>query len=152
MRFLLIPSICFILTFSGCGSGLGEQSEFDSLVDEVWLDINAGELKNAVEYLQAGGKHYDIVPGTTVDQDFVIPLCLKLESEYKVECQALLYDDDSLGEFTDVILVKLPVNPADRNGIASLLAEADELFPGRIEQEWGHKWLALNYADAESFD
>jgi hypothetical protein len=115
------------------------------LVDDVWLDTNEAELVDAVEYLASGGVHFDIVEGTSVDKEHVIPLVNRLKTQFEVPCYAVLYDDDSAGQFTTEILVRLPVDPGKRGGIRSAIQSADEQFPGEIVQEWGRKWLAFSF-------
>lgn len=131
------------LILCGCGK---TDSEFDSLVDEIWIDQNEGRLVPAAEYLRGGGLHFDIAGDTTVDRDLVIPLCEQIEQQHGAKCFALLYDDDdSRGEFTTEILVQLALS-SDRSGIHDAIAAADEQFEGRITQQWGvAKWMTFSF-------
>lgn len=132
-----------VLGFAGCG---GSNNEFDSLVDEVWLDVNAGKLVNATEYLRGDGWHYSPTDETNVDRDLVIPLCLEIEQQHSAKCYGILYDDDSDGDFTSEILVKLSPS-SNRTGIRKAIEAADARFDGSISQMWGNKWLAFSFDD-----
>ncbi len=137
----LLGVLGLVLGLAGCGGGYDH--EFDSLVDEVWLDINAGKLVDATEYLRGDGWHYD-AHDTSVDRDLVIPLCQEIEQQHSAKCYGILYDDDSAGEFTSEILVKLSPS-SNRNGIRKAIEAADSRFDGRIIQMWGNKWLAFSF-------
>ena len=127
----------------GCGN---TDSEFDSLVDEIWINQNEGRLVPAAEYLRGGGLHYDLAGDTTVDRDVVIPLCEQIELQHGAKCFALLYDDDSRGEFTSEILVQLALS-SDRSGIQDAITAADEQFEGHITQQWGvAKWMTFSFS------
>jgi hypothetical protein len=125
------------------------KAEFDSLVDDVWLGVNGDQQRNAVEFLSQGGQHCD-VPGsgqtTSIDKEHVLPLMQKLQNELKVEPQALISIDE---DFAWQIIVKLPMDPLARNAVQKALNEADARYPGTIETEWGHKWLAINFLESE---
>lgn len=129
-----------VLVVAGC---VNYDSEFDSLVDEIWLAQNEGRLVDAVEYLEGKGWHYSPVD-ETVDRDHVIPLCRQIETEHGAECHGLLYNDDSAGEFTSEILVRLS-GSSDRNGIRNALGAADAKFDGQISQTWGNKWMTFSF-------
>lgn len=131
------------LLVAGCAD---YDSEFDSLVDDIWLDVNAGRLVDAAEFLEGPGWHYDTTDETTVDEDLVIPLCREIEEEFSAECDAVLYDDDSAGEFTTEILVKLSPS-SDRAGIRSAVEAADAKFAGEVTQQWGVQWMAFSFVD-----
>jgi hypothetical protein len=115
-------------------------------VDEVWLDINAEELRNASDYLSGGGSHYDVGGLTRVDAELVIPLCDRIERECNAQCFALLFDDDSAGAFTIEILVRLSPR-SHRRRIAAAIAEADQRFHGNIQQTWGSKWMSFSFLE-----
>jgi len=120
------------------------QAEFDSLVDDVWLDLNAGRLEDAVAYFEGGGKHVDVAPGTSVDQDFTLPLCRELNQIDGVTVQALLFDDDT-SSFASSLLVALPSNSSSRSEIEKIINSTDENYSGTIDQEWGNKWLSITF-------
>lgn len=133
-----------LLMTLGCGMATTPEAEFDSLVEEVWLDVNQGNLVDAVDYLSNGGTHHDVTPDTTVDQDFTLPLCRKLNELEGITVQALLYDDDTAG-FTTDLMIELPAEPATRSKIQSIITEMDEEYSGTINNEWGYKWLAITF-------
>ena len=135
--------VAWLVLLAGC---IGWDGGFDSLVDEVWLDINAGELRNASEYLQAGGSHYDMDDSTRVDIEHVVPLCDRIERECAAECFAILFDDDSEGTFTIDILVRLS-RGSHRGRIVAAIAEAEKRFPGKIDQTWGTRWMTFSFVD-----
>ncbi len=137
-----LGSMVLAVVLTGCGH---TDSEFDSLVDEIWIDQNEGQLVPAVEYLKGDGWHYDGTGETTVDLDIVVPMCEEIEQKYNAKCYGILYDDDSAGEFITEVLVRLSLS-SDRSGIRNAIAAADAKFEGDVTQQWGSaKWLAISF-------
>lgn len=129
------------------------KAEFDSLVEDIWIDLNEGKLVDAVEYLEGGGQHYNVgeSDAESIDRTVLLPLCERLRDEYDVKPQALI--DADLG-FASMILVKLPGNPLTHSAIETVIADADADFEGTIDAEWGHVWLAISLLEpgAEEYD
>lgn len=140
---LVVTIIGLLVSGVGCGPS---RSEVDSLIEEVWLDINQGELQNVVEYLKGGGLHFDVGGQTTVDQDYVIPLCERIQNELGAECFAIFFDDSVQRDFTSEILIKMN-SRTDKSGIRKALAATEQAFGGHINTLWGNKWLSISFTE-----
>jgi hypothetical protein len=127
---------------AGCGQGIDSRSHLDDLINSVWLvDF---ETRNAIEYLETGGAHYDYLEsdGTTVDADVVLPLLKRLQDEFQVETLAVLETDQN---WAWVLLVRLPANPLARQQIEAAVRESSAGFD--VSLEWGYQWLAIDFIE-----
>lgn len=149
-RLRLVISFTLLVVFisNGCNpSAAVNEKEFDSLVDDVWLADGSAQLKDAEEYLGAGGKHHDVDGRTQVDRDHVLPLVRRLKKEFQVKCHAVIFDDDTR-TFASEILVRLPADSSTRSKIKQMIDAADAKYPGSIKQQWGRKWLGISFRPA----
>ena len=99
----------------GCGN---QRAEIDSLVEEVWIEINQDQQIDAVEYLANGGRHYD--PGLSaqpddVDRTVILPLMKRLKDEFKAQPWAHIQPNE--GDYAWTFCVRLPAGGAGRSGI-----------------------------------
>ncbi len=126
----------------GCGDD--PESELDNLVERVWMEDFPH--KDAIEFLEAGGTHYDTRYGhhENVDQQYVIPLLKRLSDETNVE--PLAFVDEDLN-WAWALIIRLPSDESAHSQIQSLIDAADTEFPGIIETEWGHQTLRLSFVD-----
>lgn len=132
----------FVLLIVGC-SQVDPKADFDSLVEDVWLDLNEPQQLDAIAYLEGGGRHYDVAfdgGATEVDRTILLPLLRRLKTEFEVEPIALVKPRQ---DFATAILVKLPADRATQRSIERAIQEADEEFTDEIWTEWGHRWLAI---------
>jgi hypothetical protein len=137
------------LTLFGCGQGIDSKAHLDGLINDIWLvDF---DTRDAIEYLQNGGTHYDYIEsdGTTVDADVVLPLLTRLRDEFQTEIVAVLETEMN---WAWVLLVKLPANPVARQQIDDVVQEAANAFEGVISTEWGYQWLAIDFASNQLSD
>lgn len=142
-----LPALAVLLAAtSGCLQGTHEKADLDDLIDDVWLvDF---ETQDAIEFLERGGTHYDSLgdDARTVDAEVVLPFLVRLRDEFQVGTVAVLETDEN---WAWVLLVKLPANPGTRQQIEEAIRQTDASFDGVISTEWGHRWLAINFAETE---
>lgn len=141
---VLRPLIAMLaaLLLTGCWAfDLGDtKAEHDDYVEE---SIRVTEQRKAVDFLSSGGVYFDADDDVIkADQEIVLPLCQRLQSEFKLEPLILVETDDEQ-EYAYDLVVKVPADAVVRNSIQTAIQEADSRFEGSIETEWGHKWLSI---------
>lgn len=138
-------ALCLLL--AGCTS---QQAQVDSLVEEVWIDINQDRRIDAVDYLSGGGKHYDPyfdARPDDVDRSVILPLMKRLRDDFKAQPWAHVQDDD---DYAWCFCVRLPAGGGARSAVARAVREADAGFEGQIDAMWGNRWLVLTFENDEA--
>jgi hypothetical protein len=80
-----------------------------------------------------------------VDQEHVRPLLELLQQQYRVSATALIVQDL---HWSWTLLLRLPPGDDVRTAVGRAITAADAKFPGIIQTEWGHQWLAVEFVDA----
>lgn len=133
---------------AGCGAG--ERAEFDSLVDEIWLDFNEGRLVDAVEYVEGGQVvwcDYEEPENRRIGREVIAPMAAAIESEHGTEVHALLRD----GLCID-LLVDRRTGDASESDLRAAFEAADAKFDGRVVSNWGHRWVSVQFTSPEGFE
>lgn len=137
---LLMP----VMMVCGCGSSAITNAEaLDKQIEERWMANR--NVVDAITFLEGGG-HYenlsddDEVP---IDKQYVLPLIKRFRDEFSLNPVAVLDNPQS----AMAILVELPADPAIRKRLGTALQDADEAFPGLLMDNWGEKWLSLDFLD-----
>jgi hypothetical protein len=137
-------AVLVLCLLAGCTS---RQAEIDSLVEEVWIDINQDRRIDAVEYLTQGGKHtepWKAAGPDDLDRTVVLPLMKRFKEEFRAEPWAHLQEPD---DFAWTFCVRLPASGGARSGMARAIREAESRFEGTIETTWGNRWLVIDFID-----
>lgn len=137
------PLILVLLLCTGCrpndsdeyGFG-GGRSEFDSLVDEVWL-VDNFEQVDALEYLE--GDQELIIGHPELDQEYIVPLCKTL-NEMGATTYALVPMYEDRGFAIDILV---DVSKVSDGKVRDAIETTDESFPGEMRTAWGHRWMTF---------
>jgi hypothetical protein len=141
-----VRSLLIMVAAAACGCGNSAHTQavaLDKQIEEKWMANR--KVIDAVQFLEGGG-HYenlgddDEVP---IDTPFVLPLIKRFRDEFSLSPVAVLDDPQS----AMAILVELPSDPAVRKRIGEVLQQADDAFPGLLLDNWGKKWLSLDFLD-----
>lgn len=141
------PLFCAALLMAmsaGCGStSISDPVALDKQIEEKWL--TGREMVDAIEFLERGGQYENLgIPDEApVDQDHVLPLLKRIRDELSLNPVAVLLTP----ERAMAILVLNPSAPAKRNRLRDLMQAADDEFPGLLMDNWGEKWLSLDFLD-----
>lgn len=141
------PLFCAVMLMAmsaGCGStSISDPVALDKQIEEKWL---AGrEMVDAIEFLERGGQYenLEIPDAAQIDQDHVLPLLKSIRDELSLNPMAVLLTP----ERAMAILIDNPSAPAKRNRLRDLMQAADDKFPGLLIDNWGEKWLSLDFLD-----
>lgn len=120
------------------------QAIFDLQLEEQWL--SGRELTNAAKFFSAGGQLENSGSSQeSIDQKYVRPLITQLEERHGLEMQVLLELDDAQHAYA--LVAEVPADRATRNAIRTTVLETAEQFPGLLYQNWGHRWMTLEFFD-----
>jgi hypothetical protein len=121
------------------------QALFDEQLESEWL--SGRELADAGEFFARGGVYENtgISAGTTIDQQYVLPLIRQLEEKHGLELQVLLELNDP--RHACGLVAEVPQDRSGRNAIRTTVLETADVFPGLLYQHWGHRWLTLEFLD-----
>jgi hypothetical protein len=147
MKLISTGIVLAALSLGGCSELRTERQEFDSLVEEVWVEDF--EFERAVDFLARGGKHFPFNP--TADKEFVIPLCEQIES-LGAKCHAM-YGEFESQDIIAWVLVELPRGENVESQVRELIAEADARCDiATIGQEWGNRWMTFHFDEFPDAD
>lgn len=140
----LLLSVVLIVVCSGCGSSpVIDPVALDTQIEEQWL---AGrETADAVEFLEKGGQYENkgLPEEVPIDQVYLLPLLKKIQKELSLKTVAVLLKP----ERAMAVVVLIPAKPADRNRLRELVQATHDEFPGLLLDNWGEKWLSLDFLD-----
>lgn len=123
---------------------------FDHTVDHEWRPVYLSV--EAIAHLQSG-KPYQFDPDfdeVDYDQSFLLPLLMRLRDEVGIHWEGLAYPDEP--ERLYAVIGLLPAERSARGRIEAILKEEDEKFAGAIFDQWGHRWLGLDYYSPDDID
>ena len=130
----------------GCGKApILDAKALDSQIEESWMANR--KMVDAIPFLERGG-HYENhgdkaeVP---VDRPHVLPLLKRIRDELALKPVAILEGPD----LAMAILVEIPKDPAQRKRLRDMMQPADDAFPGLLMDNWGQKWLSLDFLDEQ---
>ncbi len=134
------------LCAAGCGSQDLKEVGDEFVRQKVLADANKRE---AIPFFEKQGRFIDAEGGTTtVDRDVVLPLLKQLREVAPTEQWVTLKPDET----ALYLLIELPDNAHTVDRMAKAVEEADANFSGFIAQQWGHKWLSINFYDKETYE
>jgi hypothetical protein len=137
---------------AGCMSfDLGDsKADLDEYVDET---LTYTEQRKATDYFSSGGSYWadGSDESNKLDREVLLPLCQRLESEFKAETFALVSTDDGT-TYTEALAMKAPADAAVRNSIDAAVKEADGRYDGSITVDWGNKWATIDVEDPEDLE
>lgn len=128
----------------GCGSSpVHDTITLDQQIEEQWIAQRT--VVDAIPFLERGGHYEDqeIEKGVSIDKQYVLPLIKQFRDELSLKPLAVLDDP----QFAMAILLELPQDTVQRQKIGHILQQADEAFPGLLMDNWGQKWLSLDFLD-----
>jgi hypothetical protein len=138
---LLLTATVFIQV-AGCGSSaINDPVALDKQIEKDWMPDR--EMVDAISFLEGGGKYEDFDEASTIDQTCVLPLLKRFRDELSLSPRALLEDP----QLAMAILVEVPEDASRRTRLRKMLQEADESFSGLLMDNWGQKWLSLDFLD-----
>jgi hypothetical protein len=153
LTFLLL--LMLLATTSGC------RKDFKKVADKmVEDDILKGRTPvTAIPFFEQGGRYYDEEldeeqsdqsQAINVDRDIVLPMLKRLLETTRTEQWVVPDTNDSQRAFA--LLVALPSNKQTENAMAKVIEEFDAKYDGLILQQWGHKWLSIDFLDKDSVE
>jgi len=152
--------ILVVLSIAGCGFDVGggggggfqpvaSKADIDTAIEEDLADY---QQKPAIECLQSGAEHMT----AEVDKGVLIPLCQRLESEYKVKTIALIDEEEDdkgvMHPYVFEIVVDMPADATAQASVLNAIREADSKYDGRIEITYGVKRLAFVLYEVDEID
>lgn len=140
-RWLILMSLMVALCASGCREDI--KATADERVRETLLDTQ--EKREAIPFLETGGRFKDPDATTTVDRDVVLPLLKRLHEISPTEQWAIIRPNDTTWAFA--LLIELPKDKPTVERMAEVVLEAEGKFSGMILQQWGHEWLSVDFID-----
>lgn len=123
------------------------EARFDTQVDQVWSKDS--KWVDAVQHFEGGGYYADLdeEDEQPIDRPHVLPLLKRLESSFGLEWQAILEKKDP--QYAVAVVARLPADPTCRPRLEEALKNEQKTFPGAILQQWGHKWVSLDFLNEE---
>ena len=117
----------------------------DNMVEENYL--KSEQRCTAIPFFEKGGRYFDDDDSTTVDREILLPLLKQLHDLARSQQWVVPHKDDAKRAFA--ILIELPRDKATLDKMAQTVEKADAQFSGLILQQWGHRWLSLDFVDEE---
>jgi hypothetical protein len=134
------------LTCAGCAPNY--KSIADKQVENSLLARY--EKRDAIEFLDAGGKFFDRDDAVSTDRETVLPMLRRLKEAAATDQWAVLGSKDP--NRATIILIRLPADSKEVDAMARIVEQADESFPGLILQQWGDRWLAIQLIDQQTYE
>ncbi len=131
-------------TCVGCGdSVVSDAAALDTQIEDQWMANR--EVVDAIPFLEKGGMYENVgnkgeVP---IDKPYVLPLLKRIRDELSLKPVAVLEGP----QHAMAILIEIPKDPLKRQRMGDILQKAADSFPGLLMDNWGHKWLSLDYLD-----
>lgn len=138
-----LAALVLILGTLGCRPDYKRTA--DDLVEETYL--GSEQRCNAIPFFEDGGRYFDDDDSTAVDREILLPLLKQLHDVARSQQWVVPHKDDAKRAFA--ILIELPHDKVLFDKMAKRVEEADARFPGLILQQWGHRWLSLDFVDEE---
>ena len=130
----------------GCGSSaISDAAALDTQIEEQWMAQR--QVVDAIPFLERGGRYENLgIQGEVpIDQPHVLPLLKRFRDELSLKPVAVLEGP----QFAMAILVEIPKDPARRKRLRETLQQADDAFSGLLMDNWGQKWLSLDFLDEQ---
>ena len=139
----LLATVCI----SGCGG-----RDIKQVADQsVETDILAGAQKvDAVDFFEKGGTYYDDEDATGVDREILLPMLKRLLEVFPSEQWVVPREEEPTRAYA--VLITLPDDKNVEDAMAKVVEAADDKFDGLILQQWGHRWLSIDFLDAETVE
>ena len=131
---------------SGCSQDL--QRTADTMVAYEFL--RDGTHVRAIPFFLDSGRYYEqeTSDSTSVDQQIVLPMLKDLNALCPLA--QWVVPDKKDPKLAFAVLVELPDDTIKVDAMAKIVESADAKFDGMILQQWGHKWLSLDFIDQET--
>ncbi len=135
-----------LATCVGCGdSVVSDATALDAQIEDQWMANR--EVVDAIPFLEKGGRYENVgnkgeVP---IDKPYVLPLLKRIRDELSLKPVAVLEGP----QHAMAILIEIPKDPVKRQRMEGILQQAADSFPGLLMDNWGHKWLSLDYLDQQ---
>lgn len=142
----LLAGALFAACVAGCGRDL--MGVADRNVETLVQAHH--EMREAIPFLETGGRFFDFDQTTTVDRTIVLPMLKSIREIAVTEQLVLLRPEERDWAFG--LLVKLPHDAATVDRMARAVEDADAQFPGLILQQWGREWLMMNLIDQPTYE
>ena len=161
MKLISITSIVCALCFTACKSSknlshsLNEENsnyeeastpdEVDSLIEEIWLDLNEGQLHDLKEWLEKSDQ-YSI---EFINREDALLMYDKAKSDFGVTLQIIADNSDpSMVGWTQFVVAKIDKD-TDKRGLKTMLEDASSEI--HLILELGNRWLSLEgkYVEVE---
>ncbi len=130
----------------GCGSSaISDAAALDTQIEDQWMANR--EVVDAIPFLEKGGKYENLgIKGEVpIDKPHVLPLLKRIRDELSLKPIAVLEGPG----FAMAILVEIPKDPARRKRLRDMMQPADDAFSGLLMDNWGQKWLSLDFLDEQ---
>lgn len=132
--------VVILLVSIGCGStAITDAKALDVQIEEKWMPNH--QMVDAIPFFEGGGHYEDY--GESIDQPHVLPLMKRFRDELSLKPMAILEDP----QLAMAIVIEIPNDAAQRTRMRKMLQEADDAFPGLLMDNWGQKWLSLDFLD-----
>ncbi len=136
-----------VLTLTvGLVAGCSNQVDYAQVADDYLEQRLGREQMPALEFFAQGGHYYDEPGWTSLDQEYIVPIVRGLK-ELGGDPFVVLNEKDPK-RATDLV-VELPSDSAQLKKYEEFINAKKEGFPGLILDQWGHRYLALDFADEE---
>ncbi|MEZ6127506.1 MAG: hypothetical protein R3C59_02330 [Planctomycetaceae bacterium] len=129
-------------------SGCSQQPERD-LKGEFDVEVQQNYFRNfgttdAIKLLEAAGVYVDSEEpdAQKLDRPHILPLLKRLKSEFGMDPIAVTTRKDP--NLILAIVAELPPGVTQEE-VRAMLLDAQNTFPGEILQQWGYRWLSLDF-------
>ncbi len=135
-----------LMACCGCGSSVvSDAAALDTQIEDQWM-VNR-QVVDAIPFLEKGGQYENLgnkgeVP---IDKPYVLPLLKRIRDELSLKPVAVLEGP----QHAMAILIEIPKDPIQRQRMGDILQQAADSFPGLLMDNWGHKWLSLDFLDQQ---
>ena len=135
-----------LMVCCGCGSSaISDAAALDTQIEDQWMANR--EVVDAIPFLEKGGKYENLgIPGEVpIDKPHVLPLLKRIRDELSLKPVAVLEGP----QHAMAILIEIPKDPTQRKRMGNILQQTADSFPGLLMDNWGHKWLSLDFLDQQ---
>ncbi len=135
-----------IMACSGCGSAaISDAAALDTQIEDQWMSNR--KVVEAIPFLEKGGQYENLgIEGEVpIDKPHVLPLLKRMRDELSLKPVAVLEGP----QHAMAILIEIPRDPTQRKQMGNILQQAADAFPGLLMDNWGQKWLSLDFLDQQ---